>query len=85
VNDQARLKLNAHMGLMGGWLAGFTITDTGDGDGSVFVRAPGLDSGAQDMWQQVAANLNRRGWKTVIVYHGGVKVYDQEAPDADSI
>jgi hypothetical protein len=81
MNTRATLELNAHVGLMGGWLAGFTITDTGDGDGSVFVRSPGLDSSAQDIWEQVARNLKRRGWQDVIAYHGCVKVHDQAAPE----
>jgi hypothetical protein len=81
VNTAALQKPNAHMGLTGGWLAGFTITDTGDGDGSVIIRSPGLDSGAQDVWEQVRATLRRHGWRDVIVHHGNVKVYDQPAPE----
>jgi hypothetical protein len=78
VNSAARIKLNAHMGLMGGWLAGFTITETGDGDGSVFVRCRSLH--AQEVWEQAAATLRRRGWQNVSVFQGGMKVCDQPAP-----
>jgi hypothetical protein len=74
MDTRTLLRLNADVGAMGGWLAGFTITDTGDGDGSVMVRSPGLDSNAQDIWEQVGATLRGKGWRSVIVYHGHVTV-----------
>jgi len=65
MDTRALLSLNADVGAMGGWLVGYAITDTGDGDGSVEIRSPGLDQG---MYEQVGAILRRKGWKSVIVY-----------------
>lgn len=75
MNARALLRLNADVGAMGGWLVGYTITDTDDG--AVEIRSPGLD---QDMYEQVGRILRRQGWQDVIVYHERVVVRGTEAP-----
>lgn len=77
MNYADKLKLDADVRSMGGWLAGHAITNTDDGDGSVEIRSPGLD---QDMYEQVGRILRRRGWKYVIVYAEHVVVRDTKAP-----